>query len=436
MKPRIPSLAVATAVLAGFVPAAAGAQTTQNRFGGTASATTAYSNNPFSEAGGSNNTSSPLVVLDVSPTYQHLTQHSVLAISADVNLQQYLRRYGSNPSYSGSVDYSLRPAEWINTHLRLDLSSAVLGSFNSFVPSIAATAPVTADVGSASLGAAANVNTAPIAPVLAYPTSPFLTDVGLYGLRQRRRTGRAAGDARIGITDRDSLTVSAYTEVTRYGGGFTLADYEAYSGTLGYQRRVSTYVNVGLQGTASVFDYRTIGNTHAYALEATVSGRLSPHWKIDGALGVTFADGGSSGSTSQTSPSGSINLCRQSQHFNICAQASRQVSPTGVNGSQYVTTVGLNWSEPLSERDSVSFNASYSDIGGGRNNLVVPGGVLFQSQYAQASVGYHRQLRQRFSLVATANVRQLLDDNVVSGVGRPVDVGGQVGIAYQFGSLR
>ena len=432
--------ALAAAALAGLVPVAAGAQTTENRFGGSASATLAYSNNPFSQQngnGGTTSTSSPLAVLDVTPTFQHLTEHSVLSISADANLQQYFRRYGGNNSYSGAIDYRLRPAARVSAHLRLDLASAVLGSFNSFVPPVTATPlPVTGAPATTTTvpGAAANGNALPVDPTLLYPSSPLLTDIGLYGLRTRRRTARASGDASIGVTERDSLTVSTYAEVARYGGGangVNFGDYEAYSGTLGYQRRVSAYINLGVQGTASLFNYRTTGSTRVYAVAATATGRLSPHWTLDGSLGASFVSGASAGSTRSTSPSGSVSLCRQGERSVMCAQASRQVSATGVGSSQYVTTAGLNWSRRLSERDGLSLNATYSNIGGGRV-LLVPGGLPLQTQYGQASLGYDRRLRQRLRFVASANVRQLLD----GGNGRPADFGGQVGLSYQFGNLR
>lgn len=431
----------AVVTLGGTVPTAAVAQTTENRVGAVASATLAYSNNPFSEQrGGDRATSSPLVILDLTPTFQHLTERSVLSISGDVNLQQYLRRYGSNPSYSAAVDYRLRLARRIATHARLDLSSAVLGSFNGFVPSIA-TAPTFGVNGATTTdsGTATSINPLPFDPTLPTASSPLLTDVELYGLRNRRRTGRASADAGIGVSERDNLTLSGYAEVTRYSGGIvngvTLGDYEAYSGTLGYQRRVSAYINVGVQGTASLFHYRDTGDSHVYAIEATASGRLSPVWTVNGALGVSFVEGGGAGSTRRTSPSGSINVCRRGENSTMCVQASRQVSPTGLSGSQYVTTAGVNWSRRLSEHDGILLNASYSKISGERQRLI-PGGVQLQTQYAQASLGYDRQLRERLRLVASANARQLLGGNGSGNTGRPVDIGGQVGVSYQLGDVR
>ena len=439
MRRQIRLLVAAATTLAGAFPVAISAQTTENHVGAVATATLAYSNNPFSEQGGSGRAiSSPLVILDLTPTFQHLTQRSVLTISGDVNLQQYFRGgYGSNPSYSVAADYRLRAAERITGHARVDLSSAVLGSFNSFAPPLA-TVPATGTIGVTTPGAATTPGgTLPLDPTLLVPTSPLLTDVGLYGLRSRRRSGRVSGDMSIGVTERDNLTVSAYAEATRYGGGatggFLLGNYEAYSATLGYQRRVSAYINLGVQGTASMFDYHDAGTSHVYAVEATATGRLSPILTLNGAFGVSFVDGGGLGSTRRTSPSGSINLCRQGQRSTMCAQASREVSPTGLSGSQYATVAGVNWSRRLSEHDGLSASASYSSIGGDRL-VLTPNAVPLQTKYAQATLGYDRQLRQRLRLVASANVRQLLGSSF--GGSRPVDYGGQIGLSYQFGDVR
>lgn len=438
---------LAAAAVLGAVPVAVAAQRSENHLGAVASATIAHSNNPFSQANGNGGTtSSPLVILDLTPTFQHLTQRSILSISGDVNLQRYFRNYGSNPSYSAAADYRLRAAERLTTHVRLDLSSAVLGSFNGFVPQVATgtldrtTGIIATTPSTTAPGTAANAGALPLDPTLLAPSTPLLTDVGLYGFRNRRRTGRLSADAAIGVSERDNLTVSGYAELTRYGdggaGGFLLGDYDAYSGTLGYQRRVSAYINLGVQGSASVFNYRDSGTTHVYAVEATASGRLSAIWTLTGAFGVSFVDGGGvAGSTRRTSPSGSVNLCRQGERSTLCAQASREVSPSGVSGSQYVTTAGVNWSRRLSERDRLSLNASYSDVGGDRL-LLAPGGVPLQTQYGQATLGYDRQLRQRLRLVASANARQLFGGSGVGGTSRPIDVGGQVGLSYQFGDIR
>lgn len=411
----------AVALTLALCPATAFAQS-QERLSADVSATAGYSNNPFSSLG--SDTGSALVTIGIAPRYQILTERSTVTLSGDANVQQYLRRYGRNDSYSGAVDYQTRPSERVTAHTRIDLSSAVLGSFNSYQPF--------AGLGSTTGTGTTTGTTTPVIPIPATDVSalPPLTDIGLYGLRNRRQTARLSGDVGLTLSAQDSLTVSGYTEATRYKGVAQFGDFEAYSGSLGYSRRVSERWNVGLRGSISAFDYRTAGgDSKVFPIEATVSGRLSQIWSIDGSVGVTFVDSDALGSTRQTSISGSLNLCRQGELSSLCLQGSRQVSPTGLVGSQYVTSAGLNWSMRLSERENLSLNGNYSKVGGNRAQALLPG---LQSEFAQATAGYNRRVTERLGLLASANYRRFLSGNA----GRPADFGGQIGISYRLGDVR
>lgn len=189
---------------------------------------------------------------------------------------------------------------------------------------------------------------------------------------------------------------------------------------------------VGIRGSVSAFDYRAAnGDSRVYPIEATVSGRLSAVWSVDGALGVTFVDSDAIGSTRRTSVSGNANLCRQGELSSLCIQAARQVSPTGLVGSQYVTSAGLTWSMRMSERENVSLSGNYSKVGGDNNGL--PGNALFlQNEFVQAVASYDRRITQRLRLVGSINYRQLLAGNA----GRPKDFGGQLGVSYRLGDVR
>jgi len=422
--------AIALALVA--APSAVSAQT-EGRFSADASATAGYANNPFSILG--DDTGSALVTLDIAPRYQILTERSTVTLSGDANVQQYLRRYGRNDSYSGAVDYQLRPSERITAHTRLDLSSAVLGSYNSYLPfgtglgSTGFGSPGTGTIGTGTTGTTTGTTTGVI-PVGTVGLAPGLTDIGLYGLRNRRKTAQLSGDVGVTLSARDSLTVSGYAQATRYNGIAQLGDFEAYSGSLGYSRRVSAQWNVGLRASASSFNYRTVGgDSRVYPVEATVSGRLNQFWTINGSLGATFVDSDALGSTRQTSLSGSLNLCRQGNLSTLCIQAARQVSPTGFAGSQYVTTAGATWSRRLSERENLSLSGTYSKVGGNRAQSLVPG---LQDEFAQGVVSYDRRISQRLRLLTSANYRQFLTGNS----GRPADFGGQIGVAYRLGDLR
>lgn len=421
--------ALATALVA--VPSVASAQS-EDRLSADVSATAGYSNNPFSF--NDDDSGSALVGVDVSPVYQVLTANSTFTASGTASVQQYLRRYGRNDSYSGAVDYQLRPSERVTAHGRIDLSSAVLGNFNGYAPAVVGTGVGTGvDTGTGTV--------VPVTPVVTTPTTGTgfvpLPDIGLYGFRNRRKLARASADVSMQLSERDSLTVSGYGEATRYSRIQQFGNYEAYSGSIGYSRRLSDRVSAGVRGSASFYNYKERnGDSRVFPVEATVTARLSQFWTLDGALGATFISNDAIGSTSKTSLSGNANLCRRGELSTMCLFGSRQASPTGLVGTQYVTSGGVSWSRRLGERENLSLSGSYTKVGGDDTRLVqngvVVGGLPIQNEYAQATIGYDRQISQRLRFVASANYNKLFGN----GDNRPDNYGGQVGLAYHFGDLR
>jgi len=395
-----------------------------------------YSNNPFALV--DDNTDSALVSVDVLPRYQRLTERSTLTLSGAASFQRYLRRYSNNESYSASADYALRASEQVTAHTRLDLLSSVLGA-NNFLPGIVGAGQASPAIGSGA-GTTTGVDAGggggtivPGANPTVVPLMPF-TDIGLFGLRNRRRSARLGGDVAIGLSAQESLTVSGYGEVARFSQLPEFGDYEAFGATLGYSRRLSERLTVGLRGSVSDFNYQTSdSDSRALSLEATGSTRLSELWSADGAVGVTFVDSGAVGSTRRTSLSGNVNLTRRGELSSLSFQGSRQVSPTGLAGTQYVSTIGVNWSRRLGERENVSLSANYSNVGGGGQDLTrIPGGLPFQTEFGQVIAGYDRQINRRMRFVASANYRQLFGGNA----GRPRDFGGQLGLSYRIGDPR
>lgn len=418
----------ALVVMAAALPTAALAQQ-EDRLSVDVIGSAGYLNNPFAIADG--DTGSALASVDILPRYQILSENSAFTISGAATLQQYLRRYGRNDSYSAAVDYEVRPSERLRAHTRLDLSSAVVGANNTFLPGIIGAGQVIpAQGGPVGTGVPVTGPSPIIVPLPGF--TPGFTDVGLFGLRNRRRLARLSSDGSLGVSVRDSLTFSAYGELTRYRDLPLFGDYEAYGASLGYTRRMSDRLTLGVRASASKFDYRQENSdSRVFPLEVTASARLSPIWTVDGALGVTFIDSDAAHSTSSTSVSGNVNACRRGELSTMCLQASRQVSATGLVGSQYVTTAGLSWSRRLGERENVSLNASYSNVGG-NDEVLVGNGQPLQTEFAQATAGYDRQLSERLRFVASATYRQLLDGND----GRPKDFGGQVGLSYRLGDPR
>lgn len=354
-----------------------------------------YSSNPFSGSG--NDLGSGYAAIDITPRFELLMPRDTLTVSGNANLQKYFTNYDDATSYRVSTEYRGKPSARANTHLRVDLTSAIIGAYDS--------------------GAAFE------------PGAPPPSDLALFGTRDRRRGVYATGDFDLALSERDSISASAFYEIARYRRFADISDYDGLGSTFNYNRHLSAKTCVGLQGALSRYDYRGArGQTNVYTISATASTRLNDYWTVDGALGVSFVNSSSSGSTGKASPSGNINLCRQGPLSTFCIIGSRSVRPTGYNGSQYVNSIGANWSRKLSTFDSISARAMYTTEGGSQSPLI-PG---VRAQYLTGSATYERRLSERLRFTATGQYRQIFADSL----SRPADYGGRLGLSYRFGDLQ
>lgn len=422
-------LALAGAAALASVPGVAAAQ--DGRFSVDVNALAGYANNPFVVEG--DDTGSALVGVDVMPRFALVSERTTVTVSAAARLQQYLRRYSNNESYSGAIDFATRTSERVSFNGRLALASAIVGAGDNYLPGYGlpvTVAPLPGDT-TGGTGVAPGIGTG-IGVVDPGVLVPGYSDIGLFGLRNRRVSVTGTLGAQIALSERDSLSISGFGEAARFRRLPLANDYEGYGGTIGYSRQLNSNLRIGLQGSANAYDYRGLTQgSRVYAIEATAGVRLNQYWTLDGALGVSFVNGQVLGSTQQTSLSGNIGLCRRGALSSMCATASRQVRPTGLAGTQYVTTLGGNWSTRLSERENVSLSATYSDVGG--NNLRLPGQVVpLQNKFLRFAAGYDRRLSERLRATAGANYRKLFG----FGDDRSADFGGQVGLSYRFGDPR
>lgn len=357
-----------------------------------------YSSNPFSGTGGDRG--SGYAVLDVSPRLQLLMPQDTLTLSGTGSFQKYFRRYSDSDSYRVSADYAGKPSARLSAHARVDISSSIIGAFDT-------------------------VNNGFFDPITGVPAP---TDFGLFGSRDRRRGVYATGDFSAALSARDSITASSFYEVGRYDRFAAISNYDGFGGTLGYNRQLNSTLRAGLRGSVSRYTYPGArGNTDVVSINATGSGKINEYWTVDGAIGASFVNSSTRASTGKASLSGNVNLCRQGVNTNFCFNASRSVRPTGYNGSQYVTSVGASWSAKVSQFDTVSWSASYNKENGSRS-LLFPG---IESEYYSANANYARRLSERLRLTATASYRDISNANF----NRKADIGGRLSLSYHFGDL-
>lgn len=356
-----------------------------------------YSTNPFSGLG--SNVDSGLATINIAPRIEIRGERSTLALTGAADFTEYSRRFQGSSAYRTALDYSMQPGERWKTRIGLNADSSILGAFDAAIYN-------------------------PAAPGVSQPN-----DVGVFGNRDRRTSFGASGDFTNQMSDRSTLTGSAFVTAARYRNFPQLSNYDAYGYQFGYSRALSEYVQLGAQGAISFYDYRGQANqTRVASLNGSATVRVNQFWTLDATAGATFIRGGSLASTRQTSFSGSAHMCYKAEQSRFCLDASRSAQPTGYSGVQYVTGVGASYSRKLSEADSISVDGGYSHQGSS-SFAILPG---LAADYARASVGYSRRLGERLNLRLTGTYRDIFG----GGVDRRADIGARIGLSYRLGDLQ
>ena len=387
-------------VLASALSALPGIAHAQNeiRLSADGAANIGYSNNPFTEFG--SDTSSGVADISISPRATWSSSRSVITLSGYAQLQQYFRRYDNAQNFSTALNYNGKPSEHVTTHFGVGYDNSIIGSNNTLNGAFDPTKP----------------NLPPITG----------SDLSLFGTRDRRETLRADGDVSFVISPVDTLTTNGYYVRTRFKRFGQFGNYDGYGGTLAYSRRISDHLQLGAQGSASKYDYQgPQGNSTIYSVRGSFSTEFAPHWKAEGALGVSFVSDSVRGGSRATF-SGNADLCHTGERANLCVTASRAVVPSGVSGTQTETAVGTNYSYKVSERGTIFANADY--VKNDSNLLLVTG----SNEYFSGSIGYQHQLKQRLRIITTGRYRDVFG---ASG-GRAADYGGQIGVAIKFGDQK
>ena len=312
-----------------------------------------YSTNPFTEIG--DDTGSGVADIQVRPRATLRSERSVIVLSGSAQYQKYFRRYNDAQNYQAALDYSGTPSEHLTTHLGVTYDNSILGSNRGFV--------------------------GPFDPTLPETPTVIGSDLALFGTRDRRSTIGVNGDLSFVLSPRDTITPSAYFVRSRYRR-FSQGNYDGYGGTLAYSRQISERLQLGLQGSASKYDYQGLaGDSTVYTVRGTGSYTFSPRWKVNGAVGVSLTE----------------------------------------------TSVGVNYSNRVSERGRIFASAAYSK-NGNNNPLLLFGG----NEYISATVGYERSINERLRMTANTRYRDVFG----FGGNRGADYGGQVGVTYKIGDNR
>lgn len=361
-----------------------------------------WSANPFV---GSGDASSGFVQFGLRPQARIRTERDTLDLSADIQIQQYFRRYSTRDNYNVRFNYTGKPTERVSTRLGLRYSNTIAGAFFD--------GSSIADPGT--------------------PVSPDqVPDIGLFGTNNRRQLIDLRPGVDVRLSERDQLQFTSFVTSNSNSGTRLAANYLAYGGSLGYANRLSSRATLGIEGAAGATDYRSgLGSTRVYSLRGTAELVINERWKLSGAVGATLLDTDlanlSGVRPSRVTVSGRLSLCGTREFDTACLVASREVLPSSFAGTSAQTSIAVNYRRRVSQYGNVSVRSSFSAIE--RGQLQLPGTA---TRYWISSGEYRHALGERLSVTASAFYRALLGGTLNRGD----DYGGQLGFVYRFGDLR
>jgi len=359
-----------------------------------ASANAGYSNNPYSEAG--SGTGSGYVQARISPAVKLTNETSIFTLLGIFSDKQFFQHYSNVYDVAGQLLYAGTPSAHLNTHADVKYDNSIVGQNNysgNVIDSSTTSAPVTSG-----------------------------TDIGLFGTRTRRQTGQVDGGFVYQLSQHDTITMSGYYLLSRYGQSVAANNYDAFGGNIGYSRRIAEHAQIGLQTGYAHYTYQSVrGHTNVLSPQGTFSAQLGPAWKVDGALGVSFINNSISGTS--TALTGNFDLCRISTRSDLCVTAQRASVPTGSGQIQNELLLGARYSYKVTEFSTITANANYTDNAGIQSN------ITGQNRYLRGAVGYDRKISQRVHVTIDARYAQIFG----SAAHRDADFGGQLGIVAKLG---
>lgn len=360
------------------------------------SASVGYSNNPFLETGGKG---SGYVEGTIRPNLAVTDDRGQTNFGAYYSRQEYFRRYDGTNSYGVSGQGKRRLSENVDVRALLAFDSSIIGAGD------------------------------PDGNQVIDPGLPPNPDIGLIGVRQRRKLLSSSVGMTVRPSARDSVSVDLNASQTWYGNRqpFNL-DYVTYGGQVGYSRALSERSTVGVSVAYTEIDYERAGqDARIITPRVTYSTSFAPGWTLNAGAGVSISTLKLlTGNETSTDFAGNIEVCREDQLGNLCFGGSRTSSATGYGGVRQATDLYLRYNRRISEKGSMHADVSYSI--NDRNSAAL---IRGKQEYLTASAGYSHRLSERLSLNADAGYRDTY------GLFSPrADIWGRLGVSYRLGDRR
>jgi hypothetical protein len=406
----------------------------------------AYSTSPFLQEDG-RSTGAASTQLDIQPSVQLIDGTATAVISGNYNRSDYFSRYGSNSGYgvSASANKQLNPRASVGAIISFD--SSVLGANRGFITpaTLVPTLPgsgIGTGIGTGSTGTGTVVPTTPVTTVPQVPVTGVFDptgidgDVGLIGARQRRNQLTVGLNGSYSLDPRSSWNFGVNASRSTYPGNrvqsLLVSDYNDFGGNIGYTRSLTEVSNIGFQVSGSHAEYGNGRTSEILTPRLTYGRTLSERWTLSAAAGAGISRGnlGSSGTRVILSVDGS--LCRSGERLSGCITGARVPTLSGIGGVRIQNTVSTSFSYRINPYTSAGLVGSYSHIGGGDSDPLVPDFALGAQDLFSANASLQRQLNRRLSLVGSVGY-QYVNGSFSNGT---EDITARLGLSLAIGRFQ
>lgn len=374
------------------------------------------STNPFLETGGSRGAIGGNAGIDAH--YRVESQRTTLDLGAGANASTFFSGRGTDYSANGTANLKHQVSQ-----------TATIGVLGHYSYSRSSGRNYLLPVGNPTIFEPGAPETpAPAPPVV---TSPLLgpgglitPDVTLVGRRVAQQSFGGALNLDLRVSARTSLSLAAGADKVTYDDP-VLSDYRMYNQAVSLTHRISEATQVIAQVKVAEVKYDNGEHDVIVTPLVGVSRRLSPRWDLSVYGGAAIIRSRLPDGTRlrASSLAASAVLCGKFEHSKLCFTAERQQLPSAVGGIRPVTSLRASYYDRLTEKDSVTLDASVERSERDTRKLFAP------QTLAGASARYDHKLGDRLALFGTAQYIRLWQ----SGAPSRGDLRGIIGITLRLG---
>lgn len=377
--------------------------------------------------------------IEIEPSLYYQDERTTFRIAGDIRFEQYSERYGTQDAYYITGGGATRLNERTSLNATVGFRSSrnraqdfIRGGLVGFDD------PTDEFVDTDDLGPELGIDDGNIGVDAGLDPGEFplvdFSDPTLAGLGTRSESLSASASIRHILSPRDSFAVGIRAS-ERSTARIDAFDYRQAGAFFSWAHQLSPRRNLQTNIDASRVERvgTSVGDAYYVSPLIGISQQLSPTQSLTLQAGASFSwvDTATGETFSNTSFAFNGSFCNRGARTNLCINGSRSARPTTFGGLSNSTTVGVNYSRALSERDSISVNARYgraSRLG----NVQLVEDLPVDSEVYGAQARYRTYFGNRLSAFLTAGVS---DSSSNFGTNRDPNLLFEIGISYLFGEI-